>query len=304
MGIPTRFLFGGVLMRKKRISVVALLFVLPVIAILLAISIFPLIYSFYLSLCQWDIGTGASRTFIGARNYLRLFTDARLWGALRNTGLELLLGVGSQFLLGLALALLLNRTFRGRNLVVTLFLLPMMISPVVVGCIWKIIYHYQYGPLNFLLERLKLNSVNWLGSNQVSIYSIILADIWEWTPFVMITLLAGLQAIPDELYEAARVDGATRLGTFFWVVLPLLRPVMIIAILIRVMDAFKIFDLVALLTMGGPGQSSETIAFYNYLTGFKYFSMGYASSMAYLQLAIIVIIANVFLKSWKGREIS
>ncbi len=288
---------------KKR-NVVALFFVLPVIIILLAISIFPLIYSFYLSLCQWDIGTGAARTFVGARNYLRLFTDSRLWNAMRNTGLELLFGVGTQFLLGLSLALLLNRVFRGRSLVVTLFLLPMMISPVVVGCIWKIIYHYQYGPLNFLLEKIRLSPVNWLGSSSTSIYSIILADIWEWTPFVMITLLAGLQAIPDELYEAAKVDGATRVSTFLWIVLPLLRPVIIIAVLIRVMDAFKIFDLVVLLTMGGPGQSSETIAFYNYLTGFKYFSMGYASSMTYFQLAIIVIIANIFLKSWKGREMA
>lgn len=288
---------------KKRTWWIALFFVLPVIAILLGISIFPLIYSFYLSLCRWDIGSGTPRTFVGIGNYLRLFTDTRLLNALKNTGLELLLGVGLQSFLGLILALLLNRTFRGRSLVVTLFLLPMMISPVVVGCIWKIIYHYQYGPLNFLLERMRIQPINWLGSNQVSIYSIIFADIWEWTPFVMITLLAGLQAIPDELYEAAKVDGATSLGTFLWVILPLLRPVIVIAILIRVMDAFKIFDLVVLLTMGGPGQSSETIAFYNYLAGFKYFSMGYASSMAYLQLAIIVIIANIFLKSWKGREI-
>ncbi|MEN3185799.1 MAG: hypothetical protein ABDK94_07465 [Atribacterota bacterium] len=129
-------------MKKRRIHFTALFFALPVIAILLAISVFPLIYSFYLSLCQWDIGSGTPRTFIVVRNYFRLFTDARLWSALNNTGLELLLEVGSQFLLGLILALLLNHTFRVRNLVVTLFLLPMMISPVVVGCIWKIIYHY------------------------------------------------------------------------------------------------------------------------------------------------------------------
>jgi len=290
-----------VIRREKRI---AILFVLPTILVLLAISIFPLIYSFYLSLCQWDIGMGGRRIFIGAGNYLKLFSDQRFWGAMKNTGLELLIGVGTQFLVGLGLALLLNRYFRGRNLVVTLFLLPMMISPVVVGCIWRIIYHYQYGPLNFLLARMGLNPVNWLGSSQVSIYSIIIADIWEWTPFMLITLLAGLQAIPDELYEAARVDGAGRWAIFSRVVLPLLRPVIIIAVLIRVMDAFKIFDLVVLLTHGGPGQSSETIAFYNYTTGFKYFSMGYASAMAYFQLAVIVIIANVFLASWKRREVS
>ena len=118
----------------------------------------------------------------------------------------------------------------------------MMISPVVVGCIWRIIYHYQYGPLNYIFNQVRIASVNWLGSGTVSIFSIIIADIWEWTPFMMITLLAGLQAIPDELYEAARVDGATRWQTFSALVVPLLTPVMIVVLLIRIMDAFKIFD--------------------------------------------------------------
>lgn len=289
---------------RRRNFWIALLFVLPVVVILLSVSIFPMVYSFYLSLCKWDIGMGGQRVFVGAGNYLRLFSDARFFNALKNTGKVLLLGVGTQFLLGLFLALLLNRSFRGRSLVVTLFLLPMMISPVVVGCIWKIIYHYQYGPLNYLLNRFGFRPVNWLGSGDVSPYSIILADIWEWTPFMIITLLAGLQAIPDDLYEAARVDGANRWQIFSSVVFPLLRPVVIIAILIRVMDAFKIFDLVTILTMGGPGQASESIAFYNYLTGFKYFSMGYASAMSYFQLAVIVAIANVFLRSWRGREVT
>lgn len=288
---------------KRRDWWIAFLFVLPVVVVLLSVSIFPMVYSFYLSLCKWDIGMGGKRTFIGAANYLRLFSDARFFNSLKNTGRVLLFGVGAQFGIGLSLALLLNRSFRGRNLVVTLFLLPMMISPVVVGCIWKIIYHYQYGPLNYLLNIVKISSVNWLGSGTVSPYSIVLADIWEWTPFMVITLLAGLQAIPDDLYEAARVDGANRWQIFSAVVFPLLRPVVIIAILIRVMDAFKIFDLVVLLTMGGPGQSSESVAFYNYLTGFKYFSMGYASAMSYFQLVVIVIIANIFLRSWKGREV-
>ncbi|MCX7730404.1 MAG: sugar ABC transporter permease, partial [Candidatus Caldatribacterium sp.] len=235
---------------RRRDYFIAFLFVLPVVVILLSISIFPMMYSLYLSFCKWDIGMGGHRVFIGVGNYLRLFSDARFFNALKNTGRVLLFGVGAQFFLGLLLALLLNRNFRGRSLVVTLFLLPMMISPVVVGCIWKIIYHYQYGPLNYLLNRLGFRSVNWLGSGSVSPYSIVLADIWEWTPFMVITLLAGLQAIPDDLYEAARVDGANRWQIFAGVVFPLLRPVVIIAILIRVMDAFKIFDLVVLLTMG------------------------------------------------------
>ena len=233
----------------KQVKLIGFFFVLPTIILLLVISIFPLIYSFWLSLCQWNIGTGGERMFIGVHNYLNLLTDERFWNAMKNTGLELILGVGVQFLIGLGIALLLNRTFRGKNLITTLYLLPMMISPVVVGCIWRIIYHYQYGPLNYIFNQVRIASVNWLGSGTVSIFSIIIADIWEWTPFMMITLLAGLQAIPDELYEAARVDGATRWQTFSALVVPLLTPVMIVVLLIRIMDAFKIFDLVVLLTM-------------------------------------------------------
>ncbi len=289
-------------MKGKRERYLPLFFVLPTVIIILIISIFPLIYSFWLSLCEWEIGIGADRVFVGLRNYARLLTDSRFLNSLMNTGRVLFFGVGAQFALGLGVALLLNRSFRGKNLVSTLFLLPMMVSPVVVGCIWRIIYHYRYGPLNYMLNMAGLSSVNWLGSTDMAIYSIILADIWEWTPFMMIVLLAGLQAIPDELYEAARVDGANRWQIFTYMLVPLLRPVMIIVILIRIMDTFKIFDLVFLITFGGPGQASETVSFYNYLTGFRHFSMGYASSMAYFQLAIIVIIANIFLRVWRRRE--
>ena len=132
--------------------------------------------------------------------------------------------------------------------------------------------------------------------------SIIIADTWEWMPFMMIVLLAGLQSIPEELYEAAKVDGASRWQVFWFITLPSLKTIIVIAVLIRLMDTFKLFDLVTLLTQGGPANASETIAFYNYLTGFKFFNMGYAASLAYIQLAVIIIIANVFLRFLRGRE--
>lgn len=280
-----------------------LLFILPCVIILLSVSVFPFIYSLWLSFNSWELGMGLARRFIGFANYGQLFTDHRFWNSMWNMGKVLIFGVSSQFLIGLTIAMLLNRAFRARNLITTLFLLPMMIAPVVVGCNWKMIYHYTYGPLNYVLRSLRLTEgINWLGSMKVAMPSIIISDTWEWTPFMMIVLLAGLQTIPLELYEAARVDGASRWQLFWHITLPVLKPIIIIAVLIRAMDAFKIFDLVVLLTQGGPAGASETVSYYNYLTGFKYFNIGYAAAIAYIQLAVIIIIANIFLRFLREKE--
>ncbi len=280
------------------------LFLLPCVAVLMAVSIFPFLYSLWLSFNKWELGMGQrSPTFAWLDNYTRLFTDPRFWGSIENMAEVLVFGVGAQFLVGLVLALLLNRPFRGRSWVITLFLLPMMICPVVVGCNWKMIYHYSYGPLNHILHIIGIEKgLNWLGSPGLALPSIIVADSWEWVPFMMIVLLAGLQSIPEELYEAAKVDGASRWQVFWYITVPSLKTIMIIAVLIRIMDTFKLFDLVVLLTQGGPASASETISFYNYLTGFKFFNMGYAASLAYIQLAVIIIIATVFLRFLRKGE--
>ena len=280
-----------------------LLFILPCVIILLSVSVFPFIYSLWLSFNSWELGMGLPRRFVGFANYGQLFTDPRFWNSMWNMGKVLIFGVSSQFLIGLTIAMLLNRAFRARNLITTLFLLPMMIAPVVVGCNWKMIYHYTYGPLNYVLRSLRLTEgINWLGSMKVAMPAIIISDTWEWTPFMMIVLLAGLQTIPLELYEAARVDGASRWQLFWHITLPVLRPIIIIAVLIRTMDVFKIFDLVVLLTQGGPAGASETVSYYNYLTGFKYFNIGYAAAIAYIQLAVIIIVANIFLRFLREKE--
>jgi multiple sugar transport system permease protein len=281
-----------------------LFFILPCIIILAVVSVFPFIYSLFLSLNSWELAMGEPRKFIWLANYARLFKEPRFWNSMWNMGKELIFGVTSQFVIGLFFALMLNRVIKVRSLISTLFLLPMMIAPVVVGCNWRMIYHFTYGPLNYVLKLLHISSegFNWLGSTKLSMPSIIISDTWEWTPFMMIVLFAGLQSIPVELYEVAKVDGASQWQQFWNITLPLLKPIIIVAVLIRGMDAFKIFDLVVLLTQGGPAASSETIAYYNYLTGFKYFSVGYAAALAYIQLIIIIIIANVFLRFLPEKE--
>ncbi len=280
-----------------------LLFILPCVIILLSVSVFPFIYSLLLSFNSWEMGSGLPRRFVAFANYGRLFTDLRFWNSMLNMGKVLLFGVSSQFLIGFTLAMLLNRAFKARNLITTFFLLPLMIAPVVVGCNWKMIYHYSYGPLNYILRVLRLSEgVNWLGSMKVAMPAIIISDIWEWTPFMMIVLLAGLQTISVELYDAARVDGASRWQVFWYITLPVLKPIIIIVLLIRGMDVFKLFDIVVLLTQGGPAGASETVSYFNYLTGFKYFNMGYAAAIAYIQLIVIIIVANIFLRFLQERK--
>jgi multiple sugar transport system permease protein len=297
----------AILNRSKSFNIekhMPLFFILPCVFILVAVSVFPFVYSLWLSFNSWEMGMGLPRKFVGLANYGRLFTEDRFWNSMTNMGEVLIFGVSSQFIIGLTLAMLLNRAFRARSLITTLFLLPMMIAPVVVGCNWKMIYHYTYGPLNYILKALHLSNegVNWLGSIKVAMPSVILSDTWEWTPFMMIVLLAGLQSIPEELYEAAKVDGASGWQLFWYITIPVLKPIIIIVLLIRTMDAFKLFDLVVLLTQGGPAGASETVSYYNYLAGFKYFDLGYAAAMAYVQLIVIIIIANVFLKFLPKRE--
>jgi len=291
---------GGLNLEKH----MPLIFILPCVIILLSVSVFPFIYSLFLSLNSWQLATGGDKEFVWLANYGQLFTEPRFWNSMWNMGKELIFGVTSQFAIGLLIALALNRLFRTRSLITTLFLLPMMIPPVVVGCNWRQIYHFSYGPLNYILRLFNISSegLNWLGSTKLSMPSIIISDTWEWTPFMMIVLLAGLQSIPQDLYEVARVDGASRWRMFLHITLPLLKPTIIVVVLIRAMDAFKLFDLVVLLTQGGPAGSSETVAYYNYLIGFKYFNVGYAAALAYIQLVVIIIIANIFLKFMPGEE--
>jgi len=203
-----------------------------------------------------------------------------------------------QLIIGTVLALLLNRLGRARTWLVSLFLIPVMIAPVVAGFQFRMIYNDQFGPLNYIIQVLSrghLRGYAWIADPSVALFSIMLTDVWQWTPFMLLIMLAGLQSVPVEFYEAAEVDGASGWQMFWRITLPLLLPVIIIGILVRFMDTFKLFDVVYQLTGGGPGSVTETIAFYTYLQGFKFFSLGYTAAMAFIQLVVITIVAQVFL---------
>ena len=273
--------------------------VLPAVAVLLGITIFPLLYVVRLTVVSWELTAGFPPQFVGLQNFVRVVTDPRFWNAMKNTGILVVVGVGLQTVLGTGLALELNQIRRGRTLLMSLLLIPTMIAPVIAGFQFRMIYHDQFGPLNYLLEVLtggRFRGYAWLANPSVALWAVMWTDIWQWMPFMTVIVLAGLQAIPGELLDAAEVDGATGWQTIWRVVLPILLPVITVGTLIRLMDTFKLFDIVYQLTGGGPGDVTETIAYYTYLQGFKFFSLGYTAAMAFIQLIVITIVAQRFLR--------
>jgi len=291
------------IIRKRR---TAYLFAAPAIITLLAITIFPLLYEVRLVFMSWELTTNTPPEFVGLQNLIKvLFQDSRFWSSMRVTAVLIVVGVSIQLGIGTGLALLLNRMGHWRTPLVSLFLIPVMIAPVVAGFQFRMIYHDQFGPLNYIIEIItggRWRGFAWIADPNVALFAILMTDVWQWTPFLMLIVLAGLQSIPLELHEAAEVDGASPWQSFWRITLPLLLPVIVIGILIRAMDAFKLFDIVYLVTGGGPGNVTETISFYTYLQGFKFFSLGYTAAMAFIQLIIITLIARFFLSFQKRQR--
>ncbi len=275
---------------------VAAAMALPSVGILVLLAAGPLLFMLVNSFRSWEMTTPAPPHFVGVANYARIFTDARLGNAIRNTALLLILGIVIQITLGLLIALLFNRDFPLKRIATALLLIPVMITPVVSGFNWKLIYHEQFGPLNYLIQLLHLGTGRaWIAERSTAIFAILVVDAWQWTPFVAMVLLAGLQAIPRQVYEATSVDGARPWQVFWRVTLPLLTPTFVLVTLLRTIFILRIFDPVMILTGGGPGSATETLSVYTYFSGFRYFSMGYTSALAILQLVILTVVANFFM---------
>ena len=278
----------------------SILFLVPAMVTLLGITVFPLLYELRLAFSSWELTISSEPEFVGFQNFIDIvLNDKRFWSSMRVTAILTGGGVTIQLILGTGLALLLNRLHAWRTPFVSLLLIPVMIAPVVAGFQFRMIYHDQFGPLNYMIELLtfgKWRGFAWVADPNVALTAVMLTDVWQWTPFLMLIVLAGLQSISPELYEAARVDGATAWGSFRHITVPLLLPFVVIGILIRAMDCFKLFDIIYLVTGGGPGNITETVSFYTYLQGFKFFSLGYTAALAFVQLIVIIVIAQIFLK--------
>jgi multiple sugar transport system permease protein len=273
----------------------ALVWIAPAVLLLLGLSIFPLFYFLYISFRN-DSGWTLA-------HYARLFTDrffaGALWHTLVYAGLALIL----ELLLGLALAMLIDSLRHGRGFFRVAFLIPMLLPPVVAAVIWRLIYNPQFGLLNGTLRMAGFDpsGLTWIASEKTALLSLVIVDVWEWTPFFLLLLSAGLQAIPHEPVEAARIDGASWWQIQSDIILPQLKPVIFLAVLLRAMDLLRIFDQVFLLTQGGPGFATETVSLYIYRTAFRFSNFGYAAAMSVVLLMLATLLMRLLMRVMRIR---
>ena len=279
---------------NRRELLLPYLLVAPALAVLLALSIYPLLYSITVSL-QQETPSGIVWTL---SHFKRLATDNFFRTAMAHTFVYAVAALACEFLLGLGLALLLNQRIRGRGLFRASLLVPMMLPTVVVGVVWRLMLNPNFGAINGTLKQFGVNteSLTWTASPRLAFVAVIAVDVWQWTPFVFLVLLAGLQAIPQEPYEAALIDGSSRWQTFRHVTLPLLKPAILIVLLLRTMDLLRVFDQIFILTEGGPGFATEMISLYIYRTAFRFSDFGYAAAMSFVLLALTNVISVVYLR--------
>jgi len=264
---------------------------------------FPILYTFRLSFMEWSMSAVTPAKWVGLANYTKMLgQDARFWHAMGRTFYFTIATVTGETVLGIALALLLNREFFGRNLLKTLFLLPMVATPVAIGMVWLLMFEPTIGFMNYFLHFFHIPPQPWLASERGALPSLFIVDIWQWTPMIGLIVLAGLAGLPTDPFEAAEVDGATPLQTLWHVTLPMLRPTIGVAVILRAIDALKTFDIIYSMTQGGPNYATETLNLYGYNLGFGYFQMGQASTLLMIFFAIVMGVV-VFL-NWarKGVE--
>jgi len=270
------------------------IFIMPAVLVLLLITVFPLIYSIYLSF--HSLAPGRPAIFVGGENYLNIFTSIEVLNSFKVTFIYTVVVVAIEFLFGLGLALLMNARERVGHTVSSLIILPMLMSPIVAGFLWRALYDPQRGSINLMLTFLGLEGRAWLGDINTALYAVMLVDIWQWTPFVFLVFFAGLKALPLEPYQAIQLDGASRWQTFCYLTFPLLKPVILFVILFRAMDAFRVFDTVYALTMGGPGMSTEVISLHIYKNAFRFSQIGEAAAQAWVVALGVLVFSQLLLK--------
>ncbi len=277
------------------------LLVAPALLVLAFLTLFPIVYNVYLSFYETRISyREIVYVWKGTENFAKMMRDPVFAAALRNTLYFMFVATGLEVLLGLGLALLFKERFRGREKLVPILLFPMMLPTIVVTAFWKTLLHPEFGAINNILEAVGLPPVNWLGDPRVAMNSIVLVDLWQWTPFVFIFLYAGAQTIPRDLEAAALVDGASTLQLYRHIVVPLLKPYILIATLLRLIDTFRLFDKVYALTGGGPGLATESLTLSVYRYAFNYHMLGYAAALSLVMLGILSLVIVAYMAYTRG----
>jgi multiple sugar transport system permease protein len=274
-------------------SRVKYLFVVPGILWVLTFTIFPLLYSLRLSFFKARLGR--PQTFIGLQNYIAAFHDYRFWDTLWVTLLFVVVCVAFTVLVGLGLAILFNREMRGQRVFRALFTMPLFTSAIAVGYLGLTIFHEQVGAVNTVLISLGVqHPPAWFSNVWLARLAVVLVDTWQWTPFCFLVLLAGLQSLPEEIYEAARIDSSSGVDVFRYITLPLIAPILLTVTILQIVETFKMLDIPFSLTNGGPGAATQTYSFYVYLVGLRNFNHGYASALAYILLIIMMMVSLFF----------
>lgn len=269
----------------------SVLLIAPAMLITLIFAILPLVQALDVSFRMGDLSRGKIGDYVGLENYRVVFADSAFWQAGWVTLKFTVVAVGLQMILGVGIAFLLHGATLAKGLTRSLLILPLATSAAVTGLFWRYLYDTQFGVMNWMLGNLGLPEPNWLGDYTIALWSVVLFDIWQWTPFVALIALAGLQALPKEPFEAAELDGASRWRVLTTLTFPLLKPVLFLVLVLRTIDCVRLYDAVAVLTRGGPGTATETMTFYLYRTGLKLFRMDYASTMAVFFLYVMLVAA-------------
>jgi len=289
----------GLLFRGRQLSEAAFGFLLasPLLIILLGIVGYPLAYAFTASFQRFRLTAPDDISFVGLDNYYYALIDPQFWGALRNTLLYAGIAVPLELCLGLLIAMALNKMLRGARLARTILILPMMLAPVVMGLMWKFMFNDQLGIINHLIRLTGLDlHILWLADPQLAFASLLIVEVWAATPIMVILLSAGLTTIPAELYEAAEIDGASRWQRFASVTWPMLQPVILVSLLLRGMDAFRVFDIVFVLTQGGPANSTDVLSYYAYRTIFQGMDVGGASAVSMMMLIVLAALGVILIR--------
>ncbi len=288
--------------REKREARLGLIFVIPSLVVIFAVTFFPIFRTFLLSLYRYNLKFPHLVRFIGFKNYILVFQDSYFWNSLKVTLTFTIVAVSFETVLGMLVALVMNMNFKGRGFVRAAALVPWAIPTVASAQMWRMMYSDQFGVINDVLKRLHLinDYINFIGKQPYAFWAMVFADVWKTTPFMALLILAGLQSIPPQLYEAARVDGASRWKQFWSITLPLVRPSLMVALLFRTIDTIKAFDIAYVLTNGGPASSTELLTLYNFKVMIQQMNFGKGSAISILIFAFTMLIAFIFIKLLKA----
>ena len=272
------------------------IYILPGVIILALITLAPFVYDLYLSLTDRYLASSEPAKFVGLMNYVNIFKDKSFWSSVLITAIYVFLAVFIELVLGFIIALLFQIEFKGKKIVRSAILLPMVATPIAIAFMWRIMYNPNIGIINYLLGLINIRGIEWVSSQDTALISVILVDIWQWTPFMFLILSSGISALPNDPFEAAIVDGASFTQILRHVMFPLLKPIITIGLVFRLVDSFKTFDTIYVLTGGGPGTATETLNIQVFLNAFKYLKMGHACALSIIMIIIIIFVCNFVVK--------